>query len=216
MYKLIIFDLDGTLLDTSKGVISSVKFTLSDNGKCIPNDNVLKSFIGPPLKESFFNLPDVEEHEVNKLVADFRKKYRSSGIYLAELYDGMLDVLKDLRGMGIQLAIATYKPQDMAITLSAEFAIDGYFADIFGADCEGKKTKSDIIGEIINKYVSYDTRDILMIGDCYSDADAAKLQNISFLGVAYGFEIRDTPMDRKRTEAIGIVTKAKDIKAYVG
>lgn len=216
MYKLVIFDLDGTLLDTSVGIISSVKFALSNNGKCIPSEDVLKGFIGPPLKKSFLNLPDVEENDVNKLVEDFRKQYRNGDIYLAKLYDGILDVVENLHNLGIRLAVATYKPQDMALKLISRFTMDKYFEVVYGADSEGRKTKSDIVGEVIDTFVSYDKRDILMIGDCYSDADAAKLQNVSFLGVSYGFEIKGTLMDIERTAAIGVVNQAKEIKRYIG
>lgn len=216
MYKLIIFDLDGTLLDTSKGIVASIESALLSNGKRIPTVNVLKSFIGPPLKVSFGRMPDIEDSEADKLVADFRKKYRAGDMFLAELYDGILDLLKDLHGMGIELAIATYKPQDMAVKLAGEFAIGNYFTVISGADCDGRKTKADIVREVIDKYPLYDREDILMIGDSYSDAEAAKLQNISFLGAAYGFEIRNTPGDKKRTEAIGIVDEAQHIRQYIG
>ena len=215
MYRLVIFDLDGTLLNTSTGIIASVKYALAANEKRIPSDDVLKGFIGPPLKRSFVNLPDVEEYEADKLVEDFRKKYRNHDIYLAELYDGILDIVEYLHNLGIKLAIATYKPQDMALRLISHFAIDKYFKVIAGADSEGNKTKADLISEVRDKFSSYNDSEILMIGDCYSDAEAAKLQNISFLGVSYGFEIRATSRDVERTAAIGVARQAQEIKKYI-
>lgn len=215
MYRLVIFDLDGTLLNTSTGIIASVKYALVANEKRIPSDDVLKGFIGPPLKRSFVNLLDIEEYEADKLVEDFRKKYRNHDIYLAELYDGILDIVEYLHNLGVKLAIATYKPQDMALRLISHFAIDKYFKVIAGADSEGNKTKADLISEVRDKFSSYNDSEILMIGDCYSDAEAAKLQNISFLGVSYGFEIRDTLRDIERTAAIGVARQAQEIKKYI-
>lgn len=186
-YRLVIFDLDGTLLDTRAGVLTSVKYTIQKAGLTPLEDSVLQSFIGPPIKDSFSKTYGVsDEDRLRELVRIFRDRYKDVDLLKAEPYEGIFTVFQTLQDKGVKTAVATYKRQDYTEKILNHFGFNRYTDIIYGADPDNKLKKKDII-ELCIKKAGIAIRDALMIGDTMHDAEAARQLDMDFLGVTYGF-----------------------------
>ncbi len=190
-YDLVIFDVDGTLLDTSEGILSAVKYTLEKSSFTLPSEEVFRTFIGPPIKESFLKNYNIDEEMANKMTKIFRDRYKDSDILKAKPYEGIIDVFEEIKLLGMECAVATYKRQDYAEKIVKHFGFGKYTNIIFGADNDNKLKKKDIIEKCITVAGIKDLKRVIMIGDSDNDAIGAKHIGIDFLGVTYGFGFRD-------------------------
>lgn len=191
-YKLLIFDIDGTLLDTSEGIVSSIKYALKKNGLFLPRGFDYKVFIGPPIQlsiASFF--PFLKESDVKKVSLDFRNHYKRYDLFKAKPYANMFKVLDFAKEHNIRIAVASYKREDYAYEIVDHFGITSYTKSIFGQDCAGKLKKEDIIRLAI-KESGFDASDCLVIGDTTSDGEASRIIGIDFLEVTFGFGFAKT------------------------
>lgn len=186
-YKLFIFDMDGTLLDTSTGIIKSIRYTIEIFHKAMPGDDVLKKFIGPPLRESFSAMPDVLADEVDDMVTTFRKRYSEEELFNAQIYDGIFCLCQKLKDNDIKIAVATNKPEKFAKKLVKYFHLDQYINVVCGADELGTLTKADLIYKVIALEKLSNKKQAVMVGDTLGDAEAAYRCGIDFIGVRYGF-----------------------------
>ena len=186
-YEAVLFDVDGTLLDTSEGIVKSVKETIEHfDLKRLPDEDLLK-FIGPPVEWSFEGRCGVTGDKLKEVTAYFRDRYSNHNLLLAKPYDGIFDLLDYLNKKGIPIGIATYKKQDYAEKLLIAMGFDRYTSHIFGSDYEGKLLKKDIIILCIDDLGVKDVKKVLMVGDSNHDANGAKLAGAPFAGVSFGF-----------------------------
>lgn len=191
MENCVIFDLDGTLLDTSEGVIDAVKYVVEEfNLKRFPEDT-LKSFIGPPIYETFKNYYNLEKDEVERATELFRTVYKEKFLFEASVYPGIVDMLKSLKKEGVMLCVATNKRFDYVDSLLEYFDLLKYFDVTEGSDFENSLNKSDIIKNCIDRLGLVDEDNIYMIGDSIVDRKGAEKCNINFIGVSYGFGLND-------------------------
>lgn len=185
-YDNVIFDLDGTLLDTKAGIVSSLidtaaYFSLSQ----IPEYDYNR-FIGPPIEQSLCEYYKLDELQTKEMSAMFRKIYMEKYLFDAEPYENITDVLATLKNLGIQLAIATYKRYDYAEKVIKYFGLDKYCNPCIGSDSDTKATKTAIIRACISE-MKADILQTVYIGDTEHDQIGAKGANIDFIGVTYGF-----------------------------
>lgn len=191
-YMIVVFDLDGTLLDTSSGIIAAIRRTVSELMMEPLSLDVLRTFIGPPVQDSFARVYGMSKEDANATAAIFRNYYKQSEYLLqARPYDGIYEVCDTLTKSNIPVAVATYKRQDYAEAILNHFGFNKYTKAFYGADFEGKLTKSDIILQCLNDYGISDASKALMIGDTSYDAIGAQKLQIPFLGVSYGFGFRN-------------------------
>ena len=109
-YHTLIFDLDGTISNPSKGISRSINFALASQGYDKINEDIVSQYIGPPLDWTFRTLaPDADEAKVALLVSNYRKRYRDVGYSENRLYDGIVDALKTLNSNGYRLGLCTSK-----------------------------------------------------------------------------------------------------------
>ena len=188
-YKLIIFDLDGTLMDTSEGILSAVQYTIKQTKMPDISEEEMKSFIGPPIQKSFASIYGVDVACAEKLANIFRERYSTVDLLRAHPYEGIYELLKELSQKKIKTAVATYKREDYALRLLKEFHFDDYMSTMYGSDMEGKLSKSDIIRKCIeDANVGFD--EVVMIGDTSNDEIGSHNLGIDFIGVTYGFGFR--------------------------
>lgn len=186
MYTTIIFDLDGTLLNTSEGVLNSVKYALDKMGlEQLPYEKA-KRFIGPPLQEGFEKVAGLTGEAIDLAVFHYRENYKKHGaIFEAEVYDGIIDVLKHLKNDGKKLCVATLKPEDSAKRVLEHFGLAQYF-DYIGGNKEEKSTKAGLIAEGLNATGVTPDKAVL-IGDSIFDLYGAQEAGVDFIAAAYGF-----------------------------
>lgn len=187
MKKYILFDLDGTLTDSGEGIINSVIYALDKFGiKADPKS--LKPFIGPPLRDSFMKYYGFTREDAEKAVGIYRERFVPVGIYENRLYDGVSDMLKNLKKEGAVLILATSKPETMAYTVTDYFKITQFFDFIKGADLAGTfENKGEIIEAVLNEAKVSDKKDAVMVGDTEFDIEGAKKAGIRCIAVNYGY-----------------------------
>ena len=183
----VIFDLDGTLLDTSEGISRSVRHVIKELSLPEASDEVIRTFIGPPIQRSFERVYGLDKDEAGKAADMFRNRYKDRDILLAVPYEGIFETIEDLAAAGIRSAVATYKRQDYAEKILGHFGFDRVCDCICGSDFEQKLSKSDIIENAIRLLGITDRSRVVMIGDSDNDAEGAKGIGVPFVGVTYGF-----------------------------
>lgn len=189
-YNVVLFDLDGTLLDTSPGIFNSVRFAESQMEFQPISDNKLKSFVGPPPIESYMNNYGVS-HEKAVEATKFHRQYGAeNGIYEAKVYEGIPELLAQLKDKGYKLGVCTLKRQDIAEKVLNNFELLHYFDTVVGIDNQESLTKADTINIALDNLNYSDKSKVVLIGDSMYDADGADKANIDFIGVTYGFGLQ--------------------------
>ncbi len=191
-YQYYFFDLDGTLVDSEEGIINSIKHVL---GKYQVKDydiEILRKFIGPPLGESFQKYFGFRREEAPELIEGYREYYTTGGMYEAEIYDGIEELLKRLKGEGKVLAVATSKPEAYARQILERFGLASYFDCIAGASMDESKVKKDeIITDALSRCGVGEKKQAVMIGDREHDIFGAKKTGLDSIGVLFGFGSRE-------------------------
>lgn len=213
-YDLVIFDVDGTILDTTEGVLSSVRHTIKTMGYKMPDDDVLCTFIGPPIQDSFAKTYGLTGELLQEIAVIFRRHYKDIDLLKAVPYAGIYEVFETLSKRGIASAIATYKREDYAVTLLRHFGFDRYTGIMHGADHENRLKKKDIIEKCIRESGIADKSRAVMIGDTEHDAVGAGLAGIDFIGVTYGFGFHSEG-DVAKVQSVGCAGQAVEILSYV-
>ena len=186
-YQNFIFDLDGTLADTSPGVYEGVNRTLALMGRDALPECMLRRFVGPPLQESFCKLCGMTEADMHRAVALFRDYYKAEGLYKSALYPGMDALIQTLKRRGGTLMVATLKREEQAITVIEHLGLFPYMSAVVGSDDEGQRTKKDTIDMAMRLSGAADYTASLMIGDSESDAIGAERAGVDFCAATYGF-----------------------------
>lgn len=182
----IIFDLDGTLVDSSPGILWSFRATLDEIG-LDAQPEVLRQLIGPPLGDSFRTL-GVAESEIDDVVALYREHYAQHGVLEARLYEGVADSLAELVERGVQLSVATAKRIDFAEQMLGALGVAHRFDHIAGASMDLHVTeKFDIMADVLQRWDLGADRDVWMVGDRHFDMVAARRHEVSAVGALWGF-----------------------------
>lgn len=185
MYKTVIFDLDGTLLDTSEGVLNSVTYALEKMGLEPIEYERAKRFLGPPLQESFEKVLGFNEKDIETAVEYYRENYKTlGGMYQTKVYDGIFEVLNYLKSDGRKLCVATLKPEDSAYEVLEHFKIAEYF-DYIGANKDDKATKSGLVLDGL-AHTGAAPDEAVLIGDTMFDLLGAKEAGVDFIFAGYG------------------------------
>ncbi|BBM19303.1 phosphoglycolate phosphatase [Enterococcus avium] len=197
MKKIVLFDLDGTLTDSSEGILNSVRYMLEKKALKVPDLATLHTFIGPPLDETLNHLYGLNKDESQKAVEIYREYYAEKGIKQLAVYPGIEEILETLSADYV-LAIATSKPEFYAKKILADVNLSSYFTGIFGADLAGERSKkTDVIAYALEQL---EGDSAVMIGDRKFDIIGAKENHLKSIGVLYGFgdlqEMTDAEADK--------------------
>ena len=186
-YSHVLFDLDGTITEPFEGITKAVQYSLRKFGIEVDNLNELRSFIGPPLFESFRNFYKMSKEESVKAVEFYREYYVPTGIYECSVYPGVEEMLKKLSESPCKVILATSKPEPMAITVLSHFGLDKYFDLICGATLDESRTKKElVVAYALENTNVQDKSSAIMIGDRKFDVEGAAACGISTIGVTYG------------------------------
>ena len=189
--QTIVFDLDGTLLDTSEGIMMATdRVTELYDLRPLALDEK-KSFIGPPIQDSFERQYGLTKERAWEIATRWREVYKDEYLLYARPYDGIYELLEFCHKAGIKTGVATNKREDYTRTLLEHFKFTPLFDCIAGTDMEGKLKKADLIHVCMERTGVTGFRNCLMIGDTLNDKDAAEKAGVDFLGVTYGFGFND-------------------------
>ncbi len=187
-YKVILFDLDGTLTDPFFGISQSVQYALGKMGIKVPDYEQLREFIGPPLQETFAQMFHMTELEVQIAITYYRERYTNQGIYENEVYPGVRRLLELLIEKDYILVLATSKPSIFAERIVSHFGLDGYFDHIIGSQLDGgRSNKTEIIQHVMSLYPHISPTSFIMVGDRMHDIIGAHNAAIDSIAVLYGY-----------------------------
>lgn len=188
MRKTVLFDLDGTIIDSGEGVTRCVQHALTSFGYGEQPREALNRFIGPPLHISFEEFYNMTPEEAQKAVAVYRERYREKGVFENELYDGVPELLKALYEREITLVLATSKPLVFAEQILGYLGLKQYFSHIIGSNLDNTMTdKAEVVACALRKTGVSDKSAAIMVGDRKFDIIGAKANGIASVGVLYGY-----------------------------
>lgn len=185
MAKTILFDLDGTLTDSGEGIINCAILALQHFGLPIPDREEMRSFVGPPLHESFIR-HGVPAEKTDEAIRVYRSRYVPIGAYENTPYPGIRELLEELKAEGHTLYVATSKPEEMSVKILEHFDLAKYFDRICGASLDtSRSSKEDVIAYLLS--LSGRAESIVMVGDTKFDILGAKAHGIPAIGVSWGY-----------------------------
>lgn len=189
-YTDILFDLDGTLTDSSGGITDCFRRSMEAFGYDCPSAEVLKGqIIGPPIEESMV-FYGVAEHQVEAMTKEFRVHYNEHGWCNNRVYDGIPEMLKRLYDAGFRMSLATSKPEHFAKRIMEHFDLAQYFYAIHGALPEKDLNAKEAV--MANALAGLPKDAVcLMVGDRKHDMEGAKHHGLDAAGVLFGFGSRE-------------------------
>ncbi|MBR5091441.1 MAG: HAD family hydrolase [Ruminiclostridium sp.] len=213
MYNYLLFDLDGTLTDPGVGITNSVMYSLEKFGINETDRTKLYKFIGPPLKESFKCFYGFSDEQSELAVRYYREYFREKGMFENKVYDGIPDVLRQLKEKGKKLIVATSKPEVFSVEILRHFELYDHFDFVAGATMDDSRSKkADIIGYALERCDIADKRSVIMIGDRKQDIIGAAENGLDSIGVLFGY---GSPGELKEAGATYIANSPADILRYV-
>lgn len=191
--KIILFDLDGTLTDSGPGIMNCVRYSLERTGHEAVSQEVLKSFIGPPLVKQFMDAIGMTKEEAVHAVSVFRERYAVTGIFENSLYPGIKELLQKLSEKDHILGIASAKPMHFVDRVAEYFDIKKYFSIVKGSLSDNENpNKLDVLGRAISEAGYEDKKNLVyLVGDRKYDAAGARLSGIGFYGAAWGYAAKN-------------------------
>ena len=211
-YQVAFFDMDGTLLDTSPGILNSLKYTIRKLELPDIDETTQRSFIGPPLRDSARRVFGMSQTDAEQFVRIFRMEYENNQIDQASLYPGVFESLRLLREYGIRTAVATNKPQEQAEYLVSKFGMESISDAVFGCDAAGLAEKGMLIRQGMEHFGAGGNG--ILVGDTISDAYGAKEGGVDLIGVLYGFGF-STKKDALAAGAVFAAETLFDAAGYI-
>lgn len=189
-YDILLFDLDGTITDSTEGIVKCLENAIKQMGFELPEDT--NKFLGPPIRQSFSEFCGMNPQQIDEAVGIFRERYSKTGLYENQVYEGVPEMLEELKNSGKRIMVATSKPEVYAKRIFKRAGLDRYFEIVGGAELDGSRDyKHEVIEYVLAKAGITDRNRVLMIGDRRQDVIGAHKTGIKCLGILWGFGSRE-------------------------
>lgn len=210
--KAVLFDFDGTLMDSSEGIFKSLVYAFEADGKPVPDEATLRKFIGPPIYDSFKNLFGYKDEKIDWMIAKYRERYRAIGYREVEVYAGIPALLQRLHQNGIKIATASSKPRVFVEKILEEQNLLSYFSYIGGTEFDNISSDKTKIIENAMRALGVSPAETLMVGDRLYDICGAKGAGVPCIAVLYGFGSREEFLEYGADYIVGT---AKEIETLI-
>lgn len=208
-YSVVLFDLDGTVIDSLKGIMNAMNYSFVKMGMSEVSEQDFLPFIGPPIINTLQKHFGMDLETANKAIEYYHEYYKETGWKECTLYNGMKPLFKSLREKGKRLALATNKPNYYAKQILKHHDVDKYFHYIGGADVEkGIVNKTLVIEACLRMLDITDKNSVIMVGDRHFDVDGAFGAGIKTIGVTYGYGDRE---ELTKCGALIVVDTAEEV-----
>ena len=185
-FDTLLFDLDGTLTDSTEGILNCLIYAIERMGFEVPEDTNI--FLGPPIRQSFAEFLGMNGEQVDEAVRIFRERYSDTGLFENRVYDGIPGMLERLKSGGKRLMVATSKAEIYAMRIFEKFGLAQYFEIVGGAELDGSRDyKDEVIEYVLAKAGITDRSTVLMIGDRRQDVLGAHKTDIECMGILWGY-----------------------------
>jgi phosphoglycolate phosphatase len=187
-YRNVIFDLDGTLIDSRPGILAGIRHALARLGHELPSNSSLDWAIGPPLEEVMARLLEpFGDDRINQAVSHYQDHYGGVGLFFARPYGGISKLLGGMRTAGQSLFVGTSKLAPLATTVLEHFCLAEHFAGIYGVEADGRfSSKTDLIRHILHERRLVPTATVV-VGDREHDVISAHANGVEVISVTYGY-----------------------------
>ena len=191
-FTCVLWDVDGTIVDASDGILRRLKIALEHFGKPAPTRAELVHWIGPPMFDSFQTNVGMTTAEATEAVAYYRAIGKADGYTTgAKLYPGIADLMAELASAGLSQATASSKPENQVVAFMDHFGLAPYLSATAGATPDERTlaSKSDIVAEALRRLraAGADTSRPVLIGDRHHDVDGGAAQGVPVIFVRWGF-----------------------------
>ena len=190
-YKAILFDLDGTLINTAPGIIACAKKTMEALEIPIPPNDAFDKFIGPPLPQCFQLVAGCDEATCKKAADYYKSIFGPEFTKKFIPYKGMDQLLTELKEAAVPMGVATFKQPGPIRQSLDRFNMLPYFAATVGSDPDSTRSKGEIIKITLSEMGISPGKDVLMVGDSPYDYEGACEAGVDFAAAAYGFGFKD-------------------------
>ena len=186
---IVLIDLDGTISDSSPGMLTGFRKVFDRFDMEQPSDESIRRHFGPPLAVTWREVYGMTDEQIVVGLEVYREYYHDVGMFENNLYDGIPDLIKDLHAEGVTLSTATSKPEFSASRIIEHFGLREYFTFIGAADLAGTRDdKSAVIAHTLeNLQASSQSHSIVMMGDRRHDVEGAREYGIDTIGVLWGY-----------------------------
>ena len=191
-FTCVLWDVDGTIVDASDGILRRLTIALEHFGKPAPTRAELVHWIGPPMFDSFQTNVGMTPAEATEAVAYYRTIGKADGYTTgAKLYPGIAQLIADLDAAGIAQATASSKPEVQVVALMEHFDLAPRLRAMAGATPDEKTlaSKADIVAEALRRLraAGADTSRPVLIGDRHHDVEGGAAQGVPVIFVRWGF-----------------------------
>jgi phosphoglycolate phosphatase len=181
----VLFDLDGTLVDSTPGIWASIRAAATQLGLPEPTPGQLRAMVGPPLEDGFAGAFGLTGDDVVRAVAAYRAHYTAGAMFDAEVYPGIPELLAGLWADGAVLAVATSKPEPFAVQVLEHAGLLAAFASVHGATLDGTvRHKDQVVGAALAAHP--DGERPVLIGDRSQDVLGARAHGLPCIGAGWG------------------------------
>jgi phosphoglycolate phosphatase len=211
---VLLFDLDGTLTDPKAGIVRCMKYALRKLGAPCPSDDVLASFIGPPLRGTFAVLLETSDRSVvEQALALYREEYGATGLFENHVYAGVTQMLDHVRRVASAAFVATLKPKPYADRIVRRLGLEPYFAGVYGAELGGRfDNKAELLAHLLaTEKVPRELA--VMIGDRAGDIVSARANRVRSIGVLWGY---GSEFELAEARADGLCAAPGELAACLG
>ena len=211
-YDYVLFDLDGTITDSYRGITNGVIYALKTLGAPTIPKSELGKFIGPPLRYSFSVFCGFDEEKTEEAVRLYREYYHDKGIFDSDVYPGIPELFAAIKKAGRKIILATSKPEEFSVKILEHFDLAKYFDFFAGATMDGTRdSKESVIAYALEIAQITDRTKAVMIGDRHHDINGAKAFGLDSIGVLYGFGSREEHEECGATYIAADTKKIADI-----
>lgn len=183
--RLVLFDLDGTLVDSSPGIFSSVRHAARELGRPEPTPEQLRAMVGPPLQDGFARVLGVPAADLPRAVGAYRAHYAAGALLDVSVHDGIPELLAALAQGGATLTVATSKPEPFAVRVLHHTGLLPSFASVHGATMDGAvRHKDQVVAAALAAHPG--GRDPVLVGDRSNDVLGAAAHGLPCIGAGWG------------------------------
>jgi phosphoglycolate phosphatase len=188
--SLVLFDLDGTLVDSGPGIRTSVRHAAAAVGVPEPTPEQLRALIGPPFPAAFRDVLGVDVPTGEAMMTRYRESYGAGGMFDVTVYAGIGETLDELVARGDLLTVTTSKPAVYAREIVEHLGLTGRFAGgVHGAALDGSvEGKAAVVGLALTAHGDGPVAGL--VGDRHHDVEGARQHGLPCLGVTWGFGSR--------------------------